>query len=147
MTKEDLLEELKKYFQEKAKSYKIELAFLYGSWARGFPRQDSDVDIAMVFAKNIPEGETFKLLTNLSLDLSARINKEVNAIAVSPDFRKPMLYYNAIVLGCPVYIESTDRYARFFVEAIFEMEDFNIFGAKWQVIAAQKNLEEVGKHG
>ncbi|MFH1386688.1 MAG: nucleotidyltransferase domain-containing protein [bacterium] len=147
MTKEELLNTLKRYFKDKAKAYKVELAFLYGSWARGLPRLDSDVDVAVVFSRSVPTSETFSLLTDLSLDLSAFIGKEVNIINISPDFHKPMLYYNAIILGRPVYIESTDRYARFFVDAICQMEDFSLFGTKWQVRAAQKNLAEAGKNG
>jgi len=66
---------------------------------------------------------------------------EVNIIQIHKDFRKPMLYYNAIVLGIAVYIKDFDNYAMLKNEAIYQMEDFNIFGIKWQYETAIRNLE------
>ncbi len=39
--------------------YKISLAFLYGSWACGLPRWDSDIDIAIVFEEEFTDDEIF----------------------------------------------------------------------------------------
>lgn len=148
MTKENLLDRLKGFFNQKAHNYGVELAFLYGSWAKGLPREDSDVDIAIVFSKKIEtENRLFEKINDLSLELSKEINKEISIIPIFSDFRKPMLYYNAIILGKPLYVESADRYAQFFLESIYQMEDFNIFGSKWQLQAAAKNLGEVKKNG
>lgn len=52
-----------------------------------------------------------------------------------------MLYYNAIVLGIPVFIRDQNRYAALLNEAIFQMEDFSMFGTRWQLEIAEKNLE------
>ena len=146
---ENLLNQIKVFFELKANQYGIALAFLYGSWARGIPRPDSDVDLAVVFSrktKTLSNEQIFDAIGALTIDLTRTIKKEVNIIPILADFKKPMLYYNAIVLGQPVYIESTDDYARFFVAAIFQMEDFSIFGTKWQLQAAAKNLEGIKKH-
>jgi len=69
------------------------MAFLYGSWARGLPRLDSDVDIALVFSKALSVDDIFKHITDISLLLSRDIHSEVNIIPVYSDFKKPMLYY------------------------------------------------------
>jgi hypothetical protein len=54
-----------------------------------------------------------------------------------------MLYYNAIVHGIPVYVESFTRYVDKRLYAIYQMEDFSIFGMKWQSEIVQKRLERL----
>ena len=145
--REELIGHVKNFFKEKAKHFHLETVFLYGSWARGFPREDSDIDIAVVFAQEPPsEDEIFNIMTNISLDLTKKIGLEVNVIPIFPDFRKPMLYYNAIVLGIPVFVSNSDRYIDLKNEAIYQMEDFSIFGINWQLKVAKDNLEELKKH-
>lgn len=146
-TKEEIKNLLEEFFEEKAQLYKLEMAFLYGSWARGFPKEDSDIDIALVFIeKPFSEDELFRYINDISLSLSIEIGLEVNAILIRPDFRRPILYYNAIVLGIPVFIRDYDRYVSLKNEAIFQMEDFSLFGIGWQLKIARKNLEELRKH-
>lgn len=117
------------------------MAFLYGSWARGLPRPDSDMDIALVFTEDLSSEKAFQWITDISLSLSSQLNIEVNIIEIYKDFRKPMLYYNAIVLGVPLYIEDFGRYIRLKNEAIYQMEDYSIFGINWQHEVTRKNLE------
>ena len=41
--RDHLIEHLKSFFMENAnQGYGVEIVFLYGSWARGFPRDESD---------------------------------------------------------------------------------------------------------
>jgi predicted nucleotidyltransferase len=134
---------LEGYFKEVADTYKIEMAFLYGSWVRGYPKESSDVDIAIVFSEIDNEDKVFEKITDITLSLMEKIKLEVSIIPVFWDFRKPMLYYNAIVLGIPVFIRDQNRYAALLNEAIFQMEDFNIFGTRWQLEIAEKNLKEL----
>ena len=143
---EELLNKLKLFFDQRATEYGVDLVFLYGSWARGYPRPDSDIDLSVTFSRPLPEDQMFEIINKLSLVLTGELGREVNIISIFPDFRKPMLYYNAIVLGKLLYARSTDKYAQFMVEAINQMEDFSIFGTNWQLEAAARNLEEV-KHG
>jgi predicted nucleotidyltransferase len=146
-TKEEIVNCLKTFFNKKAQQYGLEMVFLYGSWARGFPKEDSDVDIAIVFTnENGGDDELFRYLNDISLSLSRELGREVNSIAIQSDFNKPMLYYNAIVLGIPVFIKDSDIYIRLRNEAVFQMEDFNLFGIDWQVRITRRNLEEL-KHG
>jgi len=120
------------------------MAFLYGSWAKGFPKETSDVDIAVFFyPEKDSEDEEFNRITDISLQLSEIIRKEINIILIRTDFRKPMLYYNAIVLGQPIYIKNTERYISLKNEVIYQMEDFSIFGINWQLIAANKNIRRL----
>ena len=145
-TKLEILTLLKTFFEESASAYKIEMAFLYGSWARGFPKSFSDVDVAIVFSEEPgTEDEAFTIITDISLVLGKKLKLDVNVIPIYSDFRKPMLYYNAIVLGIPVFIRNQDRYIFLRNQAIFQMEDFTLFGTNWQLEIAKKNLEDI-KH-
>ena len=145
-TKPEILTLLKTFFEETASVYKIEMAFLYGSWARGFPKSFSDVDVAIVFSEEPgTEDEAFTIITDISLVLGKKLKSDVNVIPIHSDFRRPMLYYNAIVLGIPVFIGNQDRYISLRNQAIFQMEDFTLFGTKWQLEIAKKNLEDI-KH-
>jgi len=140
--KEEIIKPLKNYFNKNASLYGLEMVFLYGSWARGFPRHDSDIDIAIVFSEEPSSNdESFRNITDISLSLSTEFNREANVIKIYEDFRKPMLYYNAIVSGLPVFIKDFVRYVNFKNEAIYQMEDFCIFGMDWQHEVATKNLE------
>ena len=140
--KENLILTLKAFFEEKAKDYNVDMAFLYGSWAGGFPRKDSDIDLAALFS-TIPlsDDEIFNIIIDISYNLSKKTNKEVNILPIYRDFRKPMLYYNAIILSNPIYIKDFQEYVKLKNEAIFQMEDFSIFGIKWQIEMTRKNLE------
>src|SRR3989304_4460541 len=110
--KEEIIKPLKNYFNKNASLYGLEMVFLYGSWAKGFPRNDSDIDIAIVFSEEpSSDDESFRNITDISLSLSAEFNREANVIKIYEDFRKPMLYYNAIVSGLPVFIKDFVRYA------------------------------------
>jgi predicted nucleotidyltransferase len=140
--KEEIIKHLRKYFYKNASFYGLEMVFLYGSWAKGFPRYDSDIDIAIVFSgEPSSDDESFKHITDISLSLSEELSQEVNVIQIYKDFRKPMLYYNAIILGLPVYIKEQYKYTHIKNDAIYHMEDYSIFGIDWQYEVVTKNLE------
>jgi predicted nucleotidyltransferase len=142
--REEIIKRLKDYFDRNAGRYKLEMVFLYGSWAKGFPRYDSDVDIALIFSdETISDDESLRKITDISLSLSEELGREVNAIRIYKDFRKPMLYYNAIILGLPVYIREQDKYIHIKNDALYHMEDYCIFGLDWQYEVATKNLEAI----
>jgi len=142
--KEEIIKRLRGYFDRNARRYDLEMVFLYGSWARGFPTNDSDVDIAVIFLDEpSSDDESFRKITNISLTLSSELGREVNVIQVYKDFRKPMLYYNAIILGLPVYIQEQGKYIRIKNDALYHMEDYSIFGTNWQYEVTAKNLEAI----
>jgi predicted nucleotidyltransferase len=142
MDKDDPVSTLKAFFERKAKGSRIDMVFLYGSWARGHPMEESDVDVALYFFPEPPsDEEIFRVLTDISYELSLKIDREVNAIAIFQDFRKPMLYYNAVVLSIPLYIKNFERYLVLKNQAIAQMEDFCLLGTGWQLELARRNME------
>jgi predicted nucleotidyltransferase len=139
---------LQGFFARKASFFGVRMAFLYGSRAEGFPRDDSDIDIGVLFADEVTsEDETFDLATKISLYVSQEMKVETSVVPIYPDFRKPMLYYNVIVKGIPLYIGDYGRYLDLRNEAICQMEDFEIFGKGWQLLIAKKNLADLGHAG
>jgi predicted nucleotidyltransferase len=139
-----IVETLRKYFEREALRLGVEAAFLYGSWAAGFPRFGSDIDVAVLFEnEDISENEVFKLLNVIMFSLAKILFCEVNVIPIYTDFRKPMLYYNAIIKGIPVFFKDDLKYIRLINEALYQMEDFEIFGRTWQIGLARRNLREI----
>ena len=143
-----LAEVLQAIFAQRADLFRVQMAFLYGSRAEGFPREDSDIDIGVLFADEITsEDEMFDLVTKISVYLSQEMKVEASVVPICPDFRKPMLYYNVIVKGTPLYIGDYGRYLDLRNEAIYQMEDFEIFGKGWQLLIAKRNLADLGYAG
>jgi len=137
--KEKLISEMKDFFKQRASQYHIDVAFLYGSWARGYPKQDSDVDLALLFSSEInSQDKIFFLINDISYKLGERLSKEVNIISISRDFGHPMLYYNAIILGIPLFVKDYDRFLSLKLEAIYQAEDFELFGVRWQQEIAKR---------
>lgn len=144
-TQHELVEFLSNFFKDRADDYEIDMAFLYGSRASGIPRSDSDLDVAVLFSRrDLPEHESFSRVVDMSFSLASLLKMEVNVLQIHDDFRKPMLYYNVIVMGVPVYRRTEARFLALRNEAIFCMEDFEIFGLGWQHDVAKRNLESVG---
>ena len=142
MRGKDILKNLKSLFRSSAVDYGIDMAFLYGSWAGGNPREDSDVDVAVLFySDGLNSNEVFDRITDLSIKLSHLLKKEVNILVLTRDFQNPMLQYNAIVLGIPIFIKEFGRYVSLRMEAIFQMEDFSIFGRRWQLDLGERRLQ------
>jgi uncharacterized protein len=148
MAEKKLTEHLHTYFERNAALLQVEMAFLFGSRAKGFPREDSDVDLGILFSPGREsEKELFESITKVSLALSSIIKADVNIVPIYLDFRKPMLYYNIIVKGIPIYVREYGNYLQLRKEAIDQMEDFEIFGTKWQVAIAKNNLAALGYAG
>lgn len=142
--KENMIACLGNFFARMSSHYGVEMAFLYGSWARGFPRPDSDVDVAVVFSSSpCSQDEMFSRVTDISLSLSRELKREVSVLQIDRNFEKPLLYYNAVVLGAPGYIRVMEDYVTILNESIRQMEDFSIFGIGWQYEVARMNLEAI----
>lgn len=138
------IDKFKTYFQKRAKALSIEAVFLFGSFAHGFAKATSDIDIAVVFSEDKKREDIFQILTDLSHDLSSLTGKNVDVIWIDKDFSKPMLFYNAIVHGALVFIADKDKYTPLILRAVEEMEDFSMFGRQWQIETAEKLLRRVG---
>jgi len=144
LVKKKLVSEIKVFFEQGASQYHIDLALLYGSWARGYPHQDSDIDLALLFSSEIDcQDKIFFLINDISYKLGSKLNREVNIISISTDFGHPMLYYNAIVLGIPLFVKDYDRFLSLKLEAIYQAADFELFGVYWQQEIAKRLISSI----
>lgn len=135
---------LKNFFEENYKSFKIDIVFLYGFYAFKKQKESSDVDIAILFLDGLKEEEKFNLVVEISYILEKKIKKEVNIISLSKDFPDPCFYYDVIVLGKVLFYRKFDDYVKFKLEALYQFEDFQIFGIEWKKELARKRLKEFG---
>jgi predicted nucleotidyltransferase len=140
---EKIIEKLKDYFSRKAEEIGLEAVFLFGSYAHGFEKEESDIDIAAILSREFEEdrGKAVEAVTELSYEVSVLTGREAQVILIDKDFSKPMLFYNAIVHGIPVYISNKDKHISLVLRALEEMEAFSLFGTKWQIELAAKRLE------
>jgi predicted nucleotidyltransferase len=123
--REEIVLKLKNFFKENAAHYGIDLVFLYGSWVSGNPHSESDIDLAIVFSPTIEQENIFPLITDIAYEVG-----------------KPMLYYNAIVLGEPLLIRDEARYLDLRMSAIAQMEDFSVFGVPWQLEITERTMRK-----
>ncbi|MFZ3114432.1 MAG: nucleotidyltransferase domain-containing protein [Syntrophales bacterium] len=137
----DLTRKIEDFFRREAQGFRVRAAVLYGSRVAGFPRADSDVDVAVLFEDEPDDDAAYRRLMEMSLRLSDLTGREVNILLIDSGFSKPMLYYNAIVQGVPVYRKREEDIIRLRKRAIDEMEDFSVFGLHWQAEIARRNLE------
>ena len=140
--REKLIKKLKEFFQQNAENFKLSLALLFGSWAQGSPRRDSDVDIAVFFEEGkIDKEEKKALVRKITALLEERIKREVSILIIDPALSKPMVYYNALVSGIPLYVSDSSLLHHLRMDAIHEMEDFSSRGLKWQMELAGRYLK------
>ncbi len=145
MNKDNMVAVLKDYFESKADSFNIDMAFLYGSWACGYPLDESDIDVAVLSSKEMDEDMAFEVVSTISLELTEQLRHETNVLYMDTELSKPMLHYNAIVHGIPVYIKDFERYVDLRLKAISQMEDFSLFGTKWQAEIVRKRMEALNR--
>ncbi len=100
----------------------VVLAYLYGSQARGDAGPLSDVDVAALFAPDIPESERFQRVLHLIGELGEVFGRDdvyvVDLAGASPLLRH-RVYYDGLVLYCP---DDAVR-VRFAVEALRDYVD------------------------
>jgi predicted nucleotidyltransferase len=132
-TSEEAIKYLKAYFENNAQRNKIEMVFLYGSFAHGKQNNCSDIDLAVCFSEEENDlDKMYKTIVDITYELSGFLNREVSIISVDNEFSHPMLFYNAIVSGVPIMISNQYKYLNLKLEAVAQMEDFQLFGPGWQ---------------
>ena len=140
--RDDLIKAFREYFKNSAGKYGIEMAFLFGSYAFGYEKIESDIDIAIALHESLESDKSvvFDIISNLSYDLNKIFAKEISVLFIDREFSKPMLFYNAIIHGVPLYISNKEKYISFVLKALNEMEDFKLFGEKWQLEVIEKRI-------
>lgn len=132
---------LESFFSREAERLRIEAAFLLGSRAMGSARPDSDVDVAILFSDDAGPDTAFDRANDVAAELGRALGAEIDVVVLDRDFSRPMLAFNAIVKGIPVYLKDPGTLAALRNEALRQKEDFSLFGVGWQLAVARRNLE------
>ena len=99
----DLLKEHQQALHQVLVQQGIELAYLYGSQARGDAGPLSDVDIAVLFSTEILQAERFDHLLQLTGELGSLLQRDdVNIIDLgdSSPLLRHRVYYEGLILFC-----------------------------------------------
>lgn len=120
---------LKKYF-EKEKS--VVLAFLFGSWAKGFEKRESDFDIAIYLKDQTKENK-------ISLEIARIVGKDVDLIDLNE--APASLVWNIFETGIPLAVKDNKLYWELYLRKSSEGEDFLKFAEDfWRIYKRAKSL-------
>lgn len=125
----DKLEKLKKYFEEKEN---IILAFIFGSGAKGFEGEDSDLDIG-VYLKDKKEED------RIWIETSKIAQKEIDLIVLND--APATLISNIFKTGIPFAIKDRKLYWDIYLTKTLEAEDFYEFAESyWKIYSESESL-------
>jgi predicted nucleotidyltransferase len=110
-------EKLKEFFQKNHKN--IDLAYLFGSYAKGRVTPLSDVDVAVLLNNEIDSKIYFDIQLDLSSQLSSYLEKEVEVVILNR--ADPRLSYQVIKYGKIVFEKDLN------LKANFERKALNIY--------------------
>ncbi len=79
-----LIHTIRAYIKELSKSMDVESAYLFGSYAKGRHKKNSDIDLAIISKDASDRKKMFKILAQLSL-AALKINPSIEAQIFSPD--------------------------------------------------------------
>jgi len=119
---EKALEKIKKVLEKRSE---VLAAYLYGSHAKGYAREDSDIDIAIMMFPNF-SGDPY----NYQFDLESEVSRAVGNTKVETILLNNMGYplkYNASVGGQLFYSRDDIKRAHEEVRIQDEREDFGDF--------------------
>ena len=94
MTREEILDFLRQHKQEMHDSFGVTKIGLFGSYARGDAREDSDIDVAIELSKNTADSY-FGLLHFLEDSFNARIDLGIESNfkpIIKPYIMKEIVY-------------------------------------------------------
>lgn len=104
------------YFEKKPEALTV---FLYGSWARERQTIQSDVDVAVFFAREaIPNWEA---QLRIKADLENLLNKTVDLIVLNK--ASPILKHQVFRYGKRLLQRDTKSFNRFWVQSLNEYDD------------------------
>ncbi len=114
----EYLPRLKTVFEQ----YGVALAYLYGSQARGDAGPLSDVDIAILFSREVPEGERFNRILHLHGELASVFGRDdVNVVDLGKG--TPLLNNNVRLYGQVLYCADDAVRVEFEVETLHRYVD------------------------
>lgn len=117
-----IIESLKKYLEERDD---VVLAFLFGSSARGFDGEDSDLDIGVYLLSKEEEDKIWR-------EISTIVEHEVDLVLLND--APATLVSNVFKTGIPIVIKDRKLYWALYLTKTLEAEDFLQFAEDyWKI--------------
>ena len=113
---------LKAFFRDEDN---VLLIFLFGSFARGCARPDSDVDVGVLF-REVPDWEA---LMEMRDAVAGHIGRDVDLVVLND--AGPVIAMQVLQTGIPVK-KDEEALSAFYVRTLNEYEDLMIFRARWE---------------
>jgi uncharacterized protein len=121
--KNEILQLLSKFIEEIDKRHKVSFAYLFGSYARGQQRKDSDVDIALMFSCSMTDLEDAFFRGELMDIGRALLQRDVDIVSL--DRASTFLKYQIVKDG--IVIREGDERASFESLVFREYFDFKYY--------------------
>jgi len=123
MKTENLIsKEICRYFSD---NKNVSTVYLFGSFAKNFTQKDSDIDIAVLFKKNLDKLVRFNLVLEFALDLENILGKKIDIIDME---NADPFFIHQVMLGKIIIIDKdTERRVSFEVEkrrTFFDLQPF-----------------------
>jgi predicted nucleotidyltransferase len=116
----------------------IAAVYLYGSYAKGQVRHESDVDIAILFG-NRDRDIVNKRLEKIHVELSRCLRKEIHLTAL--DFAGEMLLKQILKSGRCLIVNDTEALKYFTMNALSKILDFQYYLNKFQSAMVRRVME------
>lgn len=131
---------LKEYFE---KIPEVLMAFIFGSFAKGFVMEESDIDIGIYLKENLLEKEKEELETKIYSEISKILQKNVDLVILNE--APASLISNVLKTGIPLRMKNKKLYWEVYLKSSTEAEDFFYFLRSFYKIkqrAKSLNIEE-----
>jgi len=110
---------IKTYFENKEE---VSAVFLFGSYAKGKPQRNSDVDIAVLFGIS-GRGMIYDTLERYHIELSRLLRKDLHLVVLN--FVGEMLLLQIFKTGKCILVNNRKKLAEFRIAAFSRIFDFN----------------------
>ncbi len=100
----------------------IQAAYIFGSVAQGRARPDSDIDIALLLRRRIPEARALRYQLKLALELGAALHRNDVQMVILND-APPLLAHRVLSRGVLVFERSRAARVRFHVQTASRYAD------------------------
>jgi len=98
-----------------ARRPEIQAAYIFGSVAQGRARPDSDIDIAVLLARRVPDARALRYRLRLAADLGAALRRSDVQVIVLND-APPLLAHRVLSRGVLVYERARAARVRYQVQ-------------------------------
>ncbi len=122
--RESTMSDLRSYFE---KQDNVEMAFIFGSWAKGTIGAESDVDVAVYFTMSgdfldwEDPGSRFEGEDRIWSDVELILGRDVDLLVLN---RAPATVAESALKGIPILIKNRSLFLGFLLRISAQAEDF-----------------------